>query len=439
MAVGFPNQGFSKYPDPTTQVVDTVFKEFYLPAVRDLLNSKRVLLSMVGRNSEDVSGEHAVISLNVGRNEGIGSVGEQGKLPDPGKQQYARATYRMRYDYGRVLFTGQSVSSSRNDRGAFIRIMDAEIRGLARDMQHESNRHMFGDGSGIMAKVQSVAGTAIQVEDPGGFDNVGPGTQYLRAGMRVGIYQPASSTFIANGAGNRGFKILQVDPGADTITVDDGAGTPATLSVLAGDYVVRVSEEGIGSAETGSSGLFNESFGLAAIVDDGNPQGGAANYLGGIDASSTAVWNSAVIDNGGVAVPFGQGLLQQAEDSVDLAGDGLVDIWITTHGIRRQYIDSLVSQKRYVNTMKLDGGWNAVEYNNRPLVPDKDATRGRIYGLDLACLHIFAETDYNWMDGDGSILHRLPNADAYQAALYKYRQFGTDARNRHVVIKDIQD
>ena len=89
--------------------------------------------------------------------------------------------------------------------------------------------------------------------------------------------------------------------------------------------------------------------------------------------------------------------------------------------------------------MKLDGGWTALEYSGRPLVVDKDCTRGRIYGLDLETLYLFVETDYQWMDADGSILHRLPNFDAYQATLYRYWQLGGDARNRNVIIKDLID
>lgn len=441
MAVTVPGAGAVKYPDPTTNVVNRIFKEFYLPSVRDLLNSKRILVSLLTRNSQDVSGEHAVIALNVGRNEGIGFIGEQGKLPDPGRQRYERAYYRMRYYYGRILFTGPAVASSRNDRGAFIRILDGEVRGVARDMQHEQNRVMYGDGSGVLATVQGTAGSNVVTENPGGFNNTGPGTQYLRPGMRVALVSytagaPPVYAWRLNASANRGYKILSVDHSTGQIALDNGNGVAAIpTGTAAGDFIVRVSEETATVGLTDSS-LWNEPWGLAAAVDEGNPQ--TIDLYGGIDATVEGVWNAAVVDNGGIPILFNQGMLEQAHDAIDQQSDGHVKLWLTTFGIRRQYLDQLVQAKRYTNTMKLDGGWSALDYNGQPLVVDKDCTRGRVYGLDLDTLYLFSETDYQWMD-DGTILRRLDNYDAFQATLYRYFQMGGDARNRNVVIKDIID
>jgi hypothetical protein len=78
-------------------------------------------------------------------------------------------------------------------------------------------------------------------------------------------------------------------------------------------------------------------------------------------------------------------------------------------------------------------------YDGRPLVVDKDCTRGRIYGLSLETIFIMSETDYDWMDQDGSVLQRMENTDAFQACLYRYWQMGTDARNRNGSIQDILD
>lgn len=443
-------QGFTKYPDPTTDTVNAIFKEFYLPSVHDLLNSKRIVTYFLRRNRKDVSGEMAVLSLRTGRNEGMNFIGEGGLLPEPGRQRYQRATYRMRYDYIRILFTGPSVASSRNERGAFIRVLDAEIRGAAQDKIHDNNRVMFGDGSGRLATVAGLATTDLEIENPGGFVNTGPGIQYVRPGMRLGVVEAGSTDLrTLNGAGALGGIVTSVDPSTNEITMSDAAGASIDFSggtVAAGDYLVKVSEAGPGSATTYtlSYSYLNEPFGLAALVDEGNPHGGATptpnfHNVGSIDASAVAVWNAAVIDSPGAPVLFTQDKLQQAHDALDLLSDGHVGLWITTHGIRRQYLNQLVANKRYVNSMSLDGGWSALEYNGKPLVVDKDCTRGRIYGLDLDTLHLFEETDYAWIDQNGSILHRLENQDAFQATLYKYWQMGTNARNRNVVIKDLID
>lgn len=451
MAVGFGlntgNQGAVKYPDPTTNVVNEVFKKFYLPAIRDQLNSKRILTKIIDRDGTAISGEHAIMALRVGRNEGIGFIAEQAILPDPGKQQYKQINYRMRYDYGRILFTGPALASSRNNRGAFIRILDGEIKGLAQDKQHENNRVMFGDGSGRLARVSNVAGAEILVDNPGGFANSGPGTQYLRVGMRVSINDTnvggATPVFTNRALGSyTAYKITSIDPSTGAIALTNAAGTTGKpTGVAVGDFLYRYSEETTASISDGALSAFNEPFGIAALIGTGNPFGpsNANFFVGGLDASSEGYWNAALVDNGGVAIPFNQEMLQVGEDNLDILSDSSVNVNITTHGIRRQFLSTLVSSRRYVNTMTLEGGFRALEYNGKPLVVDKDCTRGRIYGLNLQTLKIFYEEDYHWMDEDGSYLHRLPNFDAFQALMMRYWCMGTDKRNGNLLITDIQD
>lgn len=441
MAVGFPGQGAVKYSAaPVRDPVNAIFKDFYLPGVHDQLNHSTVLAYHLPRNTQDVSGKKAVCSLLVGRNEGGGYIAEQAFLPDPGAQLYATADYDMRNGYQRILFTGQVASSSRNRRGSFIRVVDAEIRNGARDRLHEDNRVMYGDGYGALAVVEVTNDGAgnIVVNNPGGFANPGPGTLYLRPGMRIGFWEggvaPTGNFETNSVASEQGMKILSVDPSSNSITVDAGDGTADVAVGTAGSFITRVSYNGIGLAEYGSSGLLQEPFGLAAIIDEGNPQGG---LIGNVDADTEGYWNAQVIDNQGTAIPFNRDMLQRAEDALFIGADVQVDMWITTVGVRRQYLNDLVANQEYVNTTKMDGGWTAVEYSGRPLVVDKDCTPGRIYGIHTDAIHMLYETDWAWMDQDGSILHRLPNQDAFQATLYRYWQLGTVARNRSVVIKDI--
>lgn len=433
-------QGFAKYPEATDQtVVNEIFKLFYLPAVRDQLNNKRILSRYLRRNREDVAGEEARIAIRIGRNEGQGFIGERGYLPEPGKQQYRQIAYRMRYDYGRILFTGPAVASSRNKRGAFIQILDGEIRGLAQDMQYENNRVCHGDGSGVLAVVEAVDSGSLTVHFPGGFSNPGPGTQYLRPGMRVSVVLSTGPTFRVIDTNLHAARIIEVNYDSQTIVLAKKDGTAADHSnAVIGDVIVRASQEDENTMTVELDTSFkNEPWGIAGLVDEGaNSQ---SETPGGINSDIDAIWNAPVVDNAGVSIPFHQDMLQRGMDAADIQGDSNVQMWMTSHGIRRTYVANLVEQKRFVGTETLDGGFRAVLYDGIPMVVDKDVIRGRVYGLNLKHMMIFAETDFAWMDADGSILHRVPNYDAYQATLYRYWEMGTDKRNSSVVIKDIED
>ena len=427
-----------------------IMKEFYRPAVVDQLNSKTVLARMLGRRNEGVEGKYMVIDLNVGRNHGIGVAGELGRLPDPRAQQYKQSRWALRYSYGRIKFTGPGASGTRSDRGSFIRMMDSEVQGLARDIQHNDNRVMFGDGSGRLCEIGTGAGAGpYTTSNPGGIVSSALGTQYLEAGMRVGLLTNDSSA-IAVGSqasawsnGNRAAYIASVDKVNGTVTFEDGNGAAVTPPSLAGANYLYLANEESTDLPGNSWARGYEQQGLAAIVSDDNPvfQDGTSwpTGLGEIDTAAFDIWKSTVIGNNGTAQAFQPSMLQQGMDLADQVADGSIDLWVTTHGIRRQYLNSLVGAKRYNNTMELDGGFKALHYDGRPMVVDKDATRGRIYGLNLASIFLIYETDYDWIDQDGGVLHRMQNQDAFQAAMYRYWNMATEQRNRHVLIEDILD
>lgn len=432
-----------------------ILKEFYRPAIRDQLNSQTVLSRMLGRRTEGVEGKYCVLDLRTGRNYGFGFAAERGRLPDPQAQQFKQARYHMRYSYGRIKFTGPSASASRSDRGSFIRIMDAEAQGLVQDIAHNDNRVLYGDGSGRLCEV-SGSGTSAgpwTVINPGGVTSSALGTQYLAPGMRVAVYNAASDTgSVAVGtqpsaaftSSYRSAFIGSVDRTNGTVSFVDGTGSATSLTKTGGNTMYLYLANDWSTDLPGTSwGRGLEAQGLAAIVSDTNPvfQDGTSypTGLGEVDVSTNPIWASPVIDNGGTAIPFNPDMLQQGMDLLHQISDGSVDVWVTTHGIRRQYLNTLVGSKRYPNTMELDGGFKALTYDGRPLVVDKDCTRGRVYGLSLETIFLIYETDYDWMDQDGSVLQRSLDEDSFQATLYRYWNTATDQRNRNVLITDIQD
>lgn len=438
--------GFAKISSVSPYLVDAIFKEWYLPGVRDQLNNKRIISRFFSLHTEGMSidGKEAVISLGVGRNEASISIEEGGRLPKPGRQRYLNATYRMRYHYSRIKVTGPAMGSSRTNRGSFIRVLDAEMQGSVRDRGIEDNRICFGNGSGVRALAASAGGSAtISVANPGGFTNPGPGTQYLRPGMLLGFVDAGTGLLITDGAGTQAWEVLSVNASLGTVTFT----TAVPAAIGAGDAIVRVAWEDVAVTDLDSTSWKNEAFGLAAIVDSANPGDGigGTKLLGGIDATGatspgTTLWQAAEVNNGGTPIPYTMGMLDLAMDVLDINGDSTVGVWVTTHDIRRQHLHELVAAKRYVNVMETgDGTFRAIEHNGVPIIVDRDMTHGRVYGLNPSSLKKFDETDYFWLDNDGSVLVRDPDRDAYSATLASYSEMGTDKRNANVVIKDIAE
>jgi hypothetical protein len=437
--------------------LSSILKELYQPAITDQLNSATVLRRLIGTRELNMEGKYSVHELRVGRNFGFGVAGEGGRLPDPQAQQYTAAKYAPKYTYGRIKFTGPSASAARSDRGSFIRVMDSEVQGITQDMMHNDNRIMFGDGSGRLCQITG-SGTSSgpwTVTNPGGISSTALGTQYLDNGMRVAILHPSTNDTAAVAVGTAptattfaggllaGF-ISSIDRSAGTVNFVNQAGTSLTLTMANTQYLYLANESS--TDLTGLSwarGL--EPHGLAAIVDDADPvfadntTGNWGSGFGLIPVATYPIWKAPVLDNGGTPIPFSPDMFQQAQDLLDITSGGHVEVYVTTHGIRRQYLNTLIANKQHVNTMDLDGGFKSLSYDGRPIIVDKDCTRGRVYGLNLETIFTLAETDYAWMDQDGAVLTRLENQDAFQATLYRYWNMGTDRRNANVLIQDILD
>lgn len=419
------------------QTTDEIFKDFYDEGVRDYLQNQTIVSYYAYRNRMEVSGRQTIMAARVGRNMGGNFVGEDGDLPDPGRQEYINLLWRTRYVYHRMAISGQAIASSRNSRGAFTKVLDAELVGGAQDRMVLDNQIFFSNSAGAIARVAAnvSGGSTVILKDPGGFSNNGPGPHYAHRNMRVAFVNPATGA-LRDQYGT--ITAIDLDAGTITLDVTFSSGFPQ-----ANDLVVVASKtSGLTTAGT-SYGLWPN--GLASLIDDQNIAQWPADanlsggeLVGGVDANATGVWNSYVIDSGAPR-PLEPDMIEQGMNGVHEISGEAIDLLLTNYGPRRQYLQLLQQQKQYPMAKKLDAGWEALDYNGTPLLVDKDCTRGRMYGISTQSLKMLVEMDYQFQSQSGTILRTSETRDQYVATLFSYFQFITDRRNAHFVIKDIMD
>ena len=126
--------------------------------------------------------------------------------------------------------------------------------------------------------------------------------------------------------------------------------------------------------------------------------------------------------------------------------NGKISAFYTTYGARRAYQAVLAAGKQFVNTMKLDGGFDTITYNGLPIIPDKNATTGKILAVDESKLKFYRMSDNGgednglfWLEEDGNMLKYVTGYDAYEAILCLYSNLGTTMRNAFVRIDDITE
>lgn len=399
---------------------DAALKEFYLPPAREQLNNKFKFLQQIEKNSKDVEGRRAVLSLHVTRNSGVGARGEGGTLPTAGNQGYTEERVGLRSNYARIKLSGQVIKAMKSDNGSFVRAVDSEMKGAVNDSRRDVNRQLFGTSDGVIAAcgvtttsatiVLAATATAVQVRQ-------------LEVGMLVDIGTGTTMTDIATA---RTITAVDATPGASTITISG-----ATVSTDANDRIVR---SGAGGATT----LQVELTGIQSIV-------AASGSLFNVDPSTVPLWKSTVLANGGTNRTPTETLFEQALQVTSIASglDTTCQIW-TSDGVHRAFSNQLKAIKRFPNTLELKGGYKALSIDaggtaETAVTWERDVPANAAFGLAPEFLTQHEMSDWDWMDEDGAILSRVSGEDAYEAALYKYHELTTPQRNAHFRISDLSE
>lgn len=302
---------------------DAILKTQYIGPVREQLNNATELLKRIGTDFDSVSGKNFTIPMHYGRNEGVGARSEGASLMAAGQQSYKESIFPMRYLYGRIQITGQTIKAARSNDGAFLRAVDSEIKGVTRDLKQQVNRMLAGDGTGVLTVCGTTAGSTTVVV---------ASTAHLRPGMTIDVIKLADGT---TSTGAVGRSVVSI--------------TSATQFVISGAAITT--DNTFGVYISGSRNI--EVMGLSGIVSNADI-GNGYGALQGLAVASYPFHKATVLANGGSGRAVSDTLIQTLLDTVEQTGSGNVSALYTSYGVRRAYQALLDQQKRLVN--KYGGG-----------------------------------------------------------------------------------
>jgi hypothetical protein len=394
--------------------VDEALRYDYRPTIREQLYMDFILLNKLTRNSEDVSGKRWQLVAHYGRTTGVGA-GSETALPTAGNQGYKNPYDTVKYQRARIQVSGPSMKASRDEVGAIVQVLDSEIKGATQDFKRDLNRQLFGAGDSVLCLVNGDpgTGTTLTVDTPS--------SKYLHDGMVVDIVDATTGA------------VEDEDVTLSTITSSTAATASAAL-----DSGIEDNSKVIRANSSDGAGTSYESDGLKSIVDDATYK----TTLHNLSRSSYTWWKCSTHtndDNSGTNRDLGTDLIQAALTAVETSGVGKTNLILSTPGVRDAYLKLLVADKRYVNTMTLDGGFTALTYNEIPWVADPDCTENTVYFVDLNHLFLMQMGEMDWADMDGAILSRVSDADAYEAFMYWYMGLATDAPKAHSFLRDVSN
>src|SRR3972149_4454482 len=83
-----------------------VLKDVYLGSVVEQHVNDVLVTQLIGRETQDFSGNQVVLSVHKQRSAGVFARGENVAFADPGAQLYAKPIYDIKALYGRLRITG---------------------------------------------------------------------------------------------------------------------------------------------------------------------------------------------------------------------------------------------------------------------------------------------------------------------------------------------
>lgn len=395
----------------TLATVASLLKEVYEPQIREQLENETVALKRIERSSDGVEttvgGKYVTFPIHTRRNAGIGARNEMELLPTPGQQGYANGRVGLKYLYGGIQVTGQMVELADKNYQAFANALDREIEGLKADLAKDTNRQVYGNGTGTLGTVTADGANTVTVAD----------AMYVQLGMQIDILD---GTTLSNAtptvkASNR--QVTSVDVSTGVVTY---SGADATA--VAGDVLVR----------TGNGN--REWTGFKSIISN-------TGTLYNVDPTVEPLWK-AQVDTAGANRAVSEGLMINMADTIRAAGGKTTAIY-SNLGVRRAYWNLLVQQRQFVNTKDFGGGFTGLSFTTDkgeiPFVVDTDAPKNLMYFVNEKEITYYRENDWSWMDRDGSMFSRIAGYDAYEARMYQYSELGCHRRNSFGVIEKLTE
>lgn len=341
-------------------------------------NRKAETYEMFEKSTERLGGDHFEMAARVaGNTAGIGARLSDDPIPVPTRQNIQKFTVYDRMLEGVITIYERDVLNTEGKDRAYVNHLDDEIENMIIDLTWHQNVMVFGDGTGTLATVNANTSSTNAFVGAVGTAFGQFGTKYLRVGDNLDIWDP---TFTTNRNAGTAVPVTAINPSTQTVTFGGAAQT-----LTAGDVVVRFL-----SANKEYQGLHLASDNSTSVI------------FQGLSRNTYPVIQGTLVPASGNAL--NEQHFQQLESTISARSGREMDQLVASDNQLNAYVGLGQGLKRYVNTLKLDRGFNELEYNGIPIRRDTFCTPSVVYGFDKATIKNGEVAPLKWSEEDGHIL-----------------------------------
>ncbi len=364
---------------------DEALKTYYLDAITEQLNKNvNPLLAEISQSTENVYGKEIRKFTTYGVNGGIGAGTEDGSLPKATGNLYSQMVLSLKNLYGTIEISDKAIRASENNAGAFVNLLNAEMEGLIKSSQLNFGRMLFGDGTGIVARITATVSDNNKQVTVDSVDG-------LFEGMCVEFGDAEGTTI----GGDNKTTITGVNRQTKTVTF-----ATAVNTIVSEDSVIAV------------QGSYNKELtGLKAIFSN-------SATLYGLNRAE----NSYLIPySNALGGAISESVIQTALDAIEENSGSAPNFIICSWGVRRALQAVLSQNRRTLDSVELAGGYKAMSYNGIPIVAERFCPKNTMYLLNTNDFTLHQLCDWQWLESDdGKVLKQVAGKPVYTATLVKY-------------------
>lgn len=383
----------------TLSSAENALKTVYLGVVSNQLNvNANPLLSQIKQTTSDVCGKEIKKLAPYGLNGGVGAGTETGELPSAGENKYVTFTSTLKNLYGKIEISDKAIRASQNTAGAFVNLLNDEMEGLIKASSFNLGRMLFGNGSGLIAVIESdplTDGYGIIVYD----------SRKIMEGMVIDVYMGDTKIFTS--------RVKYVNRPENKVYFYDK---------ISETYACTNCEMYIQGSKN------NEINGIESLFS-------TSDTLYGLSRNEYRWLKPFVKTNAG---EISDSLIQEAIDFLEENSGSEINYITCSSDVRRAYQEYLGMYRRNIDVTTLAGGFKAITYNGIPVVYDRFVEKGTLYLLNTKDFNLHQLCDWRWLEGeDGRVLRQDANRATYSATLVKYADLICDRPNGQAKISGI--